>query len=387
MNVLLSTMNFAAGGVSKAFLEVIAICEKNNINYDVVVESSDGPYLKYINSDKIHVINVKSKFFVKLLNDYKHHNKNTTLLNRCLIVIAKILKRIVPINIIYLLASLCSEPINKNYDCVIDFHGYGVFSTYYLAFNYSGCKKYSWIHDEKALFIKYNKLALKQFDILVCVSNSCKAKVKAVFPTFNNVEVVHNIINKDELIKQSNEYEIVFQKTTLLSIGRLEYQKGFDIIPLVARKLLNDDCDFQWLIIGSGSLKEELEELIYNNGVSNTVKLLGFIENPMPYMKACDIYVQTSLHEGYPTTVSEALVMNKIIVGTDLPSMYEATQSINNHLLVNRDVESLYGIISKLIRDQKLYNQLSQVLKNSKIRCYEDEFVELLTQKSRPLKI
>ena len=68
-------MNFAAGGVSKAFLEVIAICEKNNINYDVVVESSDGPYLKYINSDKIHVINVKSKFFVKLLNDYKHHNK------------------------------------------------------------------------------------------------------------------------------------------------------------------------------------------------------------------------------------------------------------------------------------------------------------------------
>lgn len=378
MNILLSTKNFAEGGVSKAFLEIISICERNKIDYDVIVETCDGPYFKYINPNRLNTIKIKNKFINTLINDYNSNNHNIVITNKVLILLNKLLKRVFSINFIFLLGSLYSEAIKKEYDCVLDFHGYGAFSTYYLAYNYNHSKKYSWIHDEKAFFLKYNIMALKRFDSLVCVSKSCENKVAEIIPTAINVQVVHNIINKNELIQQSNTYEVNFTKPTILSIGRLETQKGFNIIPKIARRLKDDGLDYQWLIIGSGSLYKELEVDIKRNNVSDNVKLLGFIENPMPYMKACYLYVQTSLHEGYPTTVSEALVMNKVIIGTNLPSMYEAIQSINEELLINRDTDSMYKIISSLLKDETLYKYYKNKANNSSITCYEDEFLNLI---------
>lgn len=379
MSVLLSTVNFAEGGVSKALLQVIDICERNKIDYDVFVENCNGPYFKYINPSRLSVIKINNRFINRLVDDSNSYNSNISISSKFFILLNKVLRRIFSINFIFLLGSLYAEALKKDYDYVLDFHGYGAFSTYYLAYNYNYCKKYSWIHDEKASFLKHNIIALKRFNSLVCVSKSCENKVYDIIPEGINVQLVHNIINKNELIQKANAFKVKFTKPTILTVGRLEIQKGFDIIPKIARRLKEDGLNFQWLIIGSGSLFKDIEEEITKNNVSDNVKLLGFIENPMPYMKACYLYVQTSLHEGYPTTVSEALVMNKVIVGTNLPSMYEAIQSINEELLVNRDTDSMYNTIASLLKDEALYNYYKNKVINSSITYYEEEFLNLIS--------
>ena len=144
--------------------------------------------------------------------------------------------------------------------------------------------------------------------------------------------------------------------------------------------MIDTGCDFIWYIIGEGSLRAELENDIKRYGVSGNVKLLGFMKNPMPYLKNCYLYVQPSLHEGYPTTISEALILKKVIVGTKIPSMIEAVQGINEELLLNRTEENFFRVIYELLSDAKLYNQFCQNLIKKEINCYESDFLNLLKE-------
>ena len=107
-----------------------------------------------------------------------------------------------------------------------------------------------------------------------------------------------------------------FKKNIVLNIGRLEHQK--DQITIL--KAIRDIEDINLIIIGYGSLKKKLDSYIKNNKLKNRVKILENISNPYPYFKIADLFVLSSLYEGFPNVLTEAIMFNVPIISSNCNS-------------------------------------------------------------------
>ena len=76
--------------------------------------------------------------------------------------------------------------------------------------------------------------------------------------------------------------------------------------------------------------------------------------NPYPFMNECDIYVQTSRHEGYCITLAEARCFNKPIVTTNFTGSSEQIKNYKTGLIVNFDIDEIYSAIKELLDDNSL---------------------------------
>ena len=86
----------------------------------------------------------------------------------------------------------------------------------------------------------------------------------------------------------------------IVCVGRLVEQKGFDrLLEAAFRVKASVSSDFHIYIIGEGILREKLEETIGVLGLENEISLLGFCENPYPYMKKADFFLLSSRDESF----------------------------------------------------------------------------------------
>ena len=148
---------------------------------------------------------------------------------------------------------------------------------------------------------------------------------KKEFKKFFNLEtfVIYNLIEKiSDLKKYSkkkvNEYYFSDSKKiiNILSIGRLVPQKSHITI-LKALTLLKNKKKFKFCLIGKGSEYDNLQKFIDENKLNNQIKILSFKANIYPYYKKADIFVQSSLYEGLPNTLIEALTFGLPIISTN----------------------------------------------------------------------
>ena len=100
----------------------------------------------------------------------------------------------------------------------------------------------------------------------------------------------------------------------LLSIGRYCTAKNFDNVPDMCARLLQSGLDVYWYIIGFGPDEALIRQKIAEANMEERVILLGKKENPYPYIKACDLYVQPSRYEGKSVTVREAQLLGRPVV-------------------------------------------------------------------------
>lgn len=105
----------------------------------------------------------------------------------------------------------------------------------------------------------------------------------------------------------------------LLAVGRLEAQKDYPTL-LAAFSELRTRQDARLVILGEGSQRSALEQDIVRLGLSDDVELAGFTENPFAWMKACDLFVMSSRHEGFPNVLVQAMACGAKVVSTDCPT-------------------------------------------------------------------
>ncbi len=106
----------------------------------------------------------------------------------------------------------------------------------------------------------------------------------------------------------------------IVSVGRLEHQKGFDLL-LRAFKQFHERYPQSTLhILGDGSLKDELTQLAAELGIGEQVRIAGFQPNPYRYIRHADLYVLSSRYEGFPNVLLEALACRAKIVAADCDS-------------------------------------------------------------------
>lgn len=260
-------------------------------------------------------------------------------------------------------------PINKEYDVAVGFLEKK--SIYFTIDKVKAKRKIGWIHtDYKKIKFNYkldNKY-LNELDKVIAVSEPCKTSLMDIFPIIKEkIDVIPNMISNELIIKMANEKITDFNfrnnKVIICTVGRLTEAKGYDMAIQCCEKLVKRGLDFKWIVIGEGSERGKLEKIINEKKLKNTFILLGSRNNPYPYMKNCDIYVQPSRWEGFGITVAEAKVLNKPIICSSIPEFEEQIEN-NESGLIYKEIDEMEKYLDILISDRKLANKLSKNLSN-----------------------
>lgn len=209
----------------------------------------------------------------------------------------------------------------------------------------------------------------------------CPYSRKRFLKQKRKVEVIYNIVSPSIINKMATPntldvYEKQGDEIIVLSIGRLHYQKNFDMAVESCKLLVDRGYNIRWNIIGDGEEKERLMKLIEENHLENNFKLLGLKSNPYPYIKQADIYAQTSRFEGKSIAIDEAKILNKPIIVTNFSTAKDQVNDEIDGLIVEMDAIAMADGIEKLIKDSQLRKRLTTNLANLQLGT-EDEIEKL----------
>ena len=257
---------------------------------------------------------------------------------------------------------------DTEFDCAISYHGQSPERLLNLIYRVRAKKKAAWIHGEfsnSADHCRRMNKYYEQMDRLFFVSGHTLESFQAKFDIpRSKCSVYYNPIDRSEIVTKAQlPCDPAFDPAciNLVTVGRISSEKGQDMIPAVTRRLLDAGHDVCWYVIGDGDMRPKVEQLCRDHGVADRVCLLGTRTNPYPFMAACDIYVQPSYTEGYSTTICEAGMLGKAIVGT-APSggIWEQLDNGDSGMIVEATVGGLYGGISRLIAEPCLRRSFSE---------------------------
>ncbi|SJZ40346.1 glycosyltransferase [Eubacterium coprostanoligenes] len=258
---------------------------------------------------------------------------------------------------------------NEHYDIAISF----LTPHYIVSEKVNADKKIAWIHTDYStieLDVKSELAMWSKFDNIVSISDDVTRAFLSTFPSLENKIVkIENILSKDFIEEQADLFNVKNEMTgdsiKLLSIGRFCEAKNFDDVPEIASIIKSKGVDFKWYIIGYGADENLIKSKIAQYNMEDTVIILGKKENPYPYIKACDIYVQPSRYEGKCVAVREAQILNKPVIITNYASSKSQLQDGFDGVIVPMDNQGCADGIVKVIDDKDLQNQLIENTKKT----------------------
>lgn len=228
-------------------------------------------------------------------------------------------------------------------------------------------KKICWIHtdySEVDVDASIEAPVWGAYDRIVAITESVRKAFLTRFPELDDkIEVKANLLPRryiasraDSMPKDIVDVEMPRRENTvnLLSVGRFCHAKNYDSVPDICRRLnvqLNPQgLSAVWYLIGYGPDEALIKGKIDKEGSGGQVVILGKKDNPYPYMKACDLYVQPSRYEGDPVTVHEAAALGKSVILTNFPTVADVADSIGNATIVPLDNPGCAASIASIIK-------------------------------------
>ena len=146
----------------------------------------------------------------------------------------------------------------------------------------------------------------------------------------------------------------------IVACGRLVEQTGYPYLIRAFAEVARTE-DVYLTILGEGPLRASLEELVRSLGVAGRVQFLGFRDEPLAYMRAADVFVLSSLWEGFGNVIVEAMAAGTAVVSTDCnhgPGEVIANE-VNGLLVPPADDRELAGALRRVLRDVGLRHRLA----------------------------
>lgn len=259
------------------------------------------------------------------------------------------------------------EKVTEKYDVAIAYISGEVL--YFVGDKVDADKKIVWIHNDYKSAShpqKYDYKYLKEMDGIVSISDECVNILKEVFPEFTDkIYNIANITSAEVTRKRAMEFvpkEYEPNPVTLISIGRLNPQKGFDMAIDAAYMLKRKHIQFQWFILGNGPLEKSLKDKIKQKDVGDCFHLLGAKENPYPYIQNATIFVQTSRFEGKSVVLDEAKILGKPIVVTNYATVKDQIEDGKEGIIVPMNPEGIAAGIEKMLTDTSLRQNIHTYL-------------------------
>ena len=355
-NILVSGVRMDMGGTEIAQIAFMEKLLSEGHKVTLLLSQKRGPLMDRVpDGVRILTIPMKKSIFLDRMMGRIIDGRPFAFPVKCICKIFKICigkKRFTP----FLISK--TKILPGNYDLAVEFHGYGKFPTAYTAVRVKAAKKALLFHDASIHWLEYVVSYLDCYDKLYCVSDAVYDKLASMFPEKRSrMEVLHNFIDADEIRRKSEEKADISEFTgefKILTIARLEYQKGIDIAISAAQILKERGIPFKWYVIGDGSERKRLGRMIRAKGLDNSFILLGIRQNPYPYLKACDLFALTSRFEGYPVTLIEARALCVPILASDMPCIREQISDGVNGILTPADPKIIADKINEFRKDPSM---------------------------------
>lgn len=175
------------------------------------------------------------------------------------------------------------------------------------------------------------------------------------------ISVIYNGFDLDQIRRQSKE-KISLNKDCIwiVTASRLGPPKDFDTL-LKAFRIIKDKIKVKLLIIGEGPYEQRIKDIISDLKLYDDVYMLGFQSNPFKYIARSDIFVLSSLSEGLPSSIIEAMALGIPVVATNCPSGPSEIikDKVNGFLVPVGDPESLASAVLFLIQKDDLRHSIS----------------------------
>lgn len=262
---------------------------------------------------------------------------------------------------------------DMEYDLAISF----LTPHYFVARKVRAKKKIAWIHTDYSkvqVDIPSETIMWGVYDFIASISDAVTEGFLSAFPSLREkIVLIENILPEKLIRRQSIAFppEEMEQDGSirLLSVGRYCAAKNFDNVPDICAKLIAFGLNVKWYIIGFGSDEQLIQQKIAEAHMEDRVILLRKKENPYPYIKACDLYVQPSRYEGKCVTVREAQMLGKPVVITRYATSASQLEDGVDGTIVPMDNEGCAAGIAELLRDGEKMRRLSE---NCKARDYSN---------------
>lgn len=335
-NIIFFLHNLNAGGAEKNFINYANYLSKKNINVKIICLSAKGILKKNIYK-KVKIIDLNKKrlkysIFTILKNiisakpdilfsSLLHISLLLCLLKKMNIINVKLFLR--PSNVI-----LTNSIFDKN--------------------------------KPNFIIIFLTKFFLRYADLFFCISDNIFKELRLFKVPINKIIKINNAIVDKDFFRKSKMLlkndKRLNKSDYILSIGRLTEQKNHLM-------LLNSFIQVKkkykkklfLVIIGEGHLKEKLKNFVKINKIEKDVIFLKNLNNVLNYIKSCKLFVQTSLWEGQPNVLIEALILNKQVVATKCPgqNIKNLHQFKNCHFLKTNTIKNLSETILYFLNKKK----------------------------------
>lgn len=343
LNILFVIESLHCGGAEKSLINLLSNIDFGLYEVDLLLVKRGGEFEKFIPGN----VNVYT------LNQCSRSNEVFTFVSRVLFYFSRKLnpnRKYHPSQLYWKFFKNKFSPVKKKYDIAIAYNQ--GFSTYFIASKVNAKKKFSWLNTDykKAGYsISLDYKYYVKYDKIVCVSIENEAAFKNTLRAFDKdlcTIVIPDIVDP-HLIKEMSLQDVTFNKDknsiVIVTVGRLAKAKGLHLAIGACEILNNQGRIINWYVVGEGPMRKELESAIKEKKLDQSFFLLGYKENPYPYMKKCDIYAQTSLFEGLGLTLIEATLLLKPIVTTNF--------STARAIIKNRETGLICGMNPQAIAD------------------------------------
>lgn len=148
----------------------------------------------------------------------------------------------------------------------------------------------------------------------------------------------------------------------IVSAGRLSVEKGFSYLLKSVSILATEGTDCRLVILGKGKEDDRLKSLASELGIKNKIAFLGFQENPYKYLANSTVFVLSSLYEGFPNVLLEAMALGVPSVATRCLTGPEEiiVDGVNGLLVPPADEKELADAIKRLLNDEDLRRRLGE---------------------------
>ncbi len=157
------------------------------------------------------------------------------------------------------------------------------------------------------------------------------------------------------------KYNVPPGRLVIGGMGRLSAEKAFNHLIDATHRLLKSGLDVELWIAGEGDARPDLQKLIKARHLEDRIRLLGFCDDTVEFYHGLDMFVLSSLREGLPNVVLEAMSMGLPVVSTQVAGIPKlVSDGVNGLLCPAGNVDLLTAAMQKVARDKLLREQLSQ---------------------------
>jgi glycosyltransferase involved in cell wall biosynthesis len=222
---------------------------------------------------------------------------------------------------------------------------------------------HGWVKETRRtpLYYKIDQLCLPRYEAVICVSDDLYQRSLECGVPRQRCRVIENGIDTEQFRRRQTteaakaRLGLPRQRFVIGGVGRLSPEKGFDLLLRAARQLVERGLDVGVIIAGEGSEKTNLERLAAELSLGERVKLLGYCGDARPVFEAMDAFALSSLREGLPNVVLEALAMETPVVATSIAGVPRLIVDGETGLLVQPgSVDALAGALERMAHDSEL---------------------------------